>query len=107
MKNLSQRIEYIRKRVEAAKKESDRPTYPIKNWRGRKEPYYLPIIEVDTDYLMYRLENSRTEIQQLAYLREHPSLKLTLFDDPESPQAQEAQEAILNKLNREAGKDFF
>ncbi len=107
MKNLSQRIEYIRQRTEAARKEKERPTYPIKNWRGRKEPYYLPIIEVDTDYLMFRLENSRTEIQQLAYLRSNPSLSPTLFNDSESIKAQEAQEAILNKINRDAGKDFF
>lgn len=106
MKNLSQRIDYIRKANEAAKRDADRPTHPIKNWRG-KNTLYLKIIEVDVDYLMYRLENSRTEIQQLFYLRTHPSLPKNLFSDPESSIAQEAQEEILNQINKEAGKDFF
>lgn len=107
MKSLPQRIEYIRQRNEAAKKDPNSPAYPIKNWRGSKSPLYLKIIKVDTDYLMFRLENSRTEIQQLKHLRSNPNLPENLFSNPESSLAQEAQEAILGQINREAGKDFF
>lgn len=107
MKSYSQRTEYIRQRNDAAKKDQNRPAYPIKNWRGKREPMYLKIIEIDTDYLMFRLENSRTEIQQLKYLRENPSLPKNLFSDPESMTAQAAQETILTQINRAAGKDFY
>ena len=107
MKNITQRIEYIRKRNEAAKKNEERRTYSIKNWRGSREPLFLPIVEIDTDYLMYRLENSRTEIQQLTFLREHPMLQPNFFSDPESEQAQIAQESILTKLNNKSGKEFL
>ncbi len=106
MKSHNQRVEYIRKRVAAAKKEENTPTYTIKNWRG-KHTLYPKIIQVDVDYLMFRLENSRTEIQQLNYLRTHPSLPKDLFSDPESEQAQEAQEEILNEINKASGKEFF
>jgi AraC-like DNA-binding protein len=56
---------------------------------------------------MFRIENSRTEIQQMKYLREHPELPTDLFKDPESSKAQEVQEIILGQINRSAGKDFF
>jgi hypothetical protein len=106
MKTLSQRIEYIRQRNEAANKDTNKPAYPIKNWRG-KHTLYPKIIQVDVDYLMFRLENSRTEIQQMKYLRDNPTLPKDLFSNPESALAQEAQEIILNEINKDAGKDFF
>lgn len=106
MKDHAQRVEYIRLRNETAKKDADVPTYAIKNWRGRNV-LYPKIIQIDVDYLMYRIENSRTEIQQLAYLRNHSTLPKDLFSDPESSKAQEAQEIILNQINKSAGKDFF
>lgn len=106
MKNLEQRIHYIRQQNEAAKKDTLRPTYPIKEWREKKTPLYLKIIQLDVDYLMFRLENSRTEIQQLRYLRANPALPPNLFENPESSIAQEAQEAILNIINKEAGREF-
>jgi len=108
MKDISQRIEYIRQRNEAAKKEENRATYTIKNWRG-KIILYPKIIQVDVEYLMYRIENSRTEIQQMAYLRSNPTLPKNLFSDPESSMAQEAQEVILNRINNStrSSKDFL
>ncbi len=106
MKSYSQRVEYIRKLNEAAKRDESRPAYPIRNWRG-KNILYPKIIQVDVDYLMFRLENSRTEIQQLTYLRTHPTLPKDLFSNPESDMAQGAQEAILTQINKSAGKDFL
>lgn len=106
MKDRTQRIEYIRQRNDAAKKELNGPTYTIKNWRG-KHPLYPKIIQIDVDYLMFRIENSRTEIQQMKYLREHPTLQQNLFSDPESSKAQEVQELILTQINKSAGKDFL
>jgi hypothetical protein len=106
MKSLALRVDYFRKLKSAAHKDENRPVHPIKNWRGNRSPMYLKIVEVDSDYLMFRLENSRTEIQQLKYLREHPSLPRALFNNPESNQAQIAQEEILNQLNKSAGKEF-
>lgn len=106
MKDHIQRVEYIRLRNESAKKDTDKPTYAIKNWRGRNI-LYPKIIQIDVDYLMYRIENSRTEIQQMKYLRDNPTLQRNLFLDPESSQAQEAQEEILNRINKAVGKDFI
>lgn len=106
MKDRIQRVEYIRLRNESAKRDSDNPTYAIKNWRGRNI-LYPKIIQIDVDYLMYRIENSRTEIQQMKYLRDNPTLQRNLFLDPESSQAQEAQEEILNKINKAVGKAFI
>jgi len=106
MKDHTQRVEYIRLRNESAKKDNDKPTLAIKNWRGRNI-LYPKIIQIDVDYLMYRIENSRTEIQQMKYLRDNPTLQRNLFLDPESSQAQEAQEEILNRINKAVGKDFL
>lgn len=105
MKDRIQRIDYIRKRLEQAKKDQ-KQTHTIKNWRG-KNILILPYIQVDVDYLLYRIENSRTEIQQLAYLRTNSMLSKAIFDDPESSDAQKHQEIILEHINSEAGKDFF
>ncbi|WP_343604334.1 hypothetical protein [Fluviicola sp.] len=106
MKDRIQRIEYIRKSQEAADRDQNRPTHTIRNWRG-KNILYPKIIQVDVDYLMFRIENSRTEIQQMKYLRENPTLPRDLFKDPESSLAQEVQEAILSQINKSAGKDFL
>ena len=107
MKDHSQRIEYIRKVLKAAQDDINNTQYhTIKNWRGK--PLSRKQITVDADYLMYRLENSRTEIQQMAFVRNTPGMPKNLFDDPESVKAQEAQELILNQINNTpANRDFF
>lgn len=104
--NIKERIAYIRKNNEAAKKDTERPTYAVKHWR-ENQTLNLKIIRLDAKYLMYRIDNSRTEIQQLAYLRKNPKLSRDLFKDPESSEAQEAQENILNQINKAAGNDFI
>jgi hypothetical protein len=105
MKSREERIENIRKVVEAANKdESIKSYYTIKNWRGK--PLYRKIVRIDSEYLMFRIENSRTEIQQLAHIRKN-SLPKDFFSDPESPTVQQAQENILTDMVRGKGKDLL
>lgn len=105
--NRIARIEHIKKKLQLAAEDNTRPaSYPIKNWQGG-ETIYLKIIRVSIENVMFRIENSRTEIQQLAYVRQHPELSPTIFKDPESTIAQKAQEQILNEINKKAGKAFF
>ena len=106
MINRILRTENINKRLIVASKDSERATYPVRNWQGDKT-LNPKIIRIEIKNLMYRIENSRTEIQQLAYLRQHPELSKDIFKDPESETAQLAQEEILNEINNEAGQDFF
>jgi len=104
MKSRAQRIEYINKVVEAAKKNELHDFYTIKNWRGK--PLRRNIVRIDSEYLMFRIENSRTEIQQLAYIRKN-SLPKDFFRDPESPAVQEAQQEILTDMVKGKGKDML
>jgi len=96
MKSREERIEYIKKVVETANKhETKKIFYTIKHWRN--EHLYRKIVQIDSEFLMFRIENSRTEIQQLKYVRDN-SLPKDFFNDPESPMVQEAQESILFKM---------
>lgn len=105
MKSREERIEHIRRVFKTANEdETIKNYYTIKNWRGK--PLYRKIIQIDCEFLMYRIENSRTEIQQLTYIRKN-SLSKDLFNDPESYFAQEAQEAILIEMVRSKGKDLL
>lgn len=105
MKPREERIEHIRKAVNAAEKdENQKNYYTVKNWRGK--PLYRKILRLDSEYLMFRIENSRTEIQQLAYVRKH-GLPESFFNDPESVAAQTAQEDILREMIRAKGKDLI
>ena len=106
MKSQLERIEHIRRSLEAEKQpRADSRYYTIKNWRGK--PLNRPVIRVDADYLMYRTENSRTIRQQLAYLRNHPDVSSALFTDPETSRAQSAQQEILVEMINRTGKDFL
>ncbi|MCK6463063.1 MAG: hypothetical protein L6Q29_04605 [Candidatus Pacebacteria bacterium] len=106
MKDHKQRIEYLRKALKVANEDTtNQNIYTIKNWKGK--PLHKKVISVDIDYLMFRIDNSRTEIQQLRYLRENPTLPKSLFDDPESSKAQDAQEFILIEMIKAKGKDFL
>ncbi len=105
MKPREERIETIRKILETANKdESIKSFYPIKNWRGKT--LYRKILQIDSEYLMFRIENSRTEIQQLTHIRKN-SLPKDFFSDPESPMVQQAQEDILTEMVRSKGKDLL
>ncbi|MFC1618914.1 hypothetical protein ACFL45_03115 [Candidatus Neomarinimicrobiota bacterium] len=48
--------------------------------------------------MKYRIENSRTNIQQLTYLRNNPNSPNDLFSDPEAEKAQIAQGQILTEM---------
>jgi|GEM_PF-1180939 len=92
MKNRIDRIETIKSRVENNKRTPGSPTYKLKL---REESTFLPVIKLEVDYLLYRIENSRTRRQQKGYLRLNSDLPSDFFADPESKQAQSAQEEIL------------
>lgn len=104
IKSRTQRIETIRGRLADAKKN---PNAGNKKVVIRGEAKYLPVIRLEIDYLMFRLENARTRRQQLRYLRQHPDFPRTLFADPESSKAQDAQEEILLEMISSTGKDFL
>lgn len=95
MKNRIDRIETIKSRVATNKNNSGSPTYKLK---FREESNFLPVIKLEADYLLYRIENSRTRRQQKGYLRVNADLPIDFFDDPESKQAQLAQEEILLEM---------
>jgi hypothetical protein len=90
MKTPLQRVEYVRNTL--IQKKPDNPTSPV-TWRGKRT--YFDIVQLDVDYLMFRIENTRTTRQQLEYLEKNPNLNQNFFDDPESPQVQDAQREIL------------
>lgn len=105
MKPREERIDKIRKVLKVANEdESLKSYYNIKNWRGK--PLYRKIIQLDSEYLMFRIENSRTEIQQLAHIRRN-SLPKSFFNDPESPLVQQTQEEILTAMVKGKGKDLL
>lgn len=102
MKSIIERRDRIRSAVESAANMPNKQTYPIRDWRG--ERLVLDVIRIDSEYLMYRIENSRTKRQQIKYLQDHAELDKNFFNDPEEPKVQKAQEAILEKL---LGDDFI
>jgi hypothetical protein len=105
MKSREERIEYIRRVHKAALDDNiSKNYYTIKHWRGK--PLYRKVIQIDSEYLMFRIENSRTEIQQLSYIRSK-SLPSDFFNDPESYLVQQAQEEILINMVRNKGKDLL
>ena len=105
MKSREERIEHIRKVHKTANEDqTSKNYYTIKQWRGK--PLYRKIIQIDCEFLMFRIENSRTEIQQLSYIRKH-GLTKEFFNDPESLLAQQAQEDILIEMIRGKGKDLL
>lgn len=105
MKNIIQRIEHIKRTVEAAETEPNRKTYSVKNWRGGK--LSRTIVQIDADFLMFRIENGRTRRQQLRFLKEHPDLPKETFDDAETNRAQDAQREILLAMVKATGQDFL
>lgn len=105
MKSRQERIENIRRIVKTATEDQSlKSYYPIKNWRGK--PLYRKIVQIDSEYLMFRIENSRTEIQQLTHIRKN-SLPKDFFNDPESALVQQAQEQILTDMVKGKGKDLL
>jgi len=105
MKSREERIEHIRKVFKVANEDQSLTNYyTIKQWRGKS--LYRKIIQIDSEFLMFRIENSRTEIQQLTYIRKN-ALPINFFNDPEALLVQEAQENILIEMVRNKGKDFI
>lgn len=105
MKNRIERIERIRSAKQASENDNVNIRTKSINWRGPL--INLRVIRIDSELLMYRIENSRTIRQHLKYLREHPELPRSLFADPESSLAQNAQEEILIEMVRATGKEFI
>lgn len=91
----------LAKLVENAKRKDRPDTYPIP-WRGKRE--YLPVIRVETDWVLLNLDNGRTSAEQeVRALQEGDP---DLFADPMSEKSQKAQEAILRELDDEAFSDL-
>lgn len=97
------RIDQIRKSLASAEKSKQTSTYTVRPWRNGE--LVCDIMTLPASYLKYRIENSRTNIQQMAYLRDNPDAEKDLFSDPEAMQAQAAQEHILTEMVK--GKTDF
>lgn len=66
-------------------------------YRGKYRP--LPVIEVPTELLVYRIENIRTKSLQRQWLAQHRDLPRDLFtSEPFSIEAQENQHQVLKLL---------
>jgi hypothetical protein len=111
MKSVIERIHHIQNVVKEAEKEvrkgSNVRTYTIKGW---KDSFLVkPIIRLHVDYLMFRIENSRTFRQQLGYLKSNLELPKDFFKDPESTEVQMVQEEILLNLitSSASGQSFL
>ncbi len=110
MKSNLERIETIRATIISRENEIKHgiqiKTYPIKDYRG--DTIIKPIIRLHHDYLMYRIENSRTFRQQLHFIHKN-NLDSNFFSDPENPDVQKAQEEILLELihNSSNGQEFI
>ncbi|MEM8506627.1 MAG: hypothetical protein AAF717_02305 [Bacteroidota bacterium] len=89
MKSRAERIATIENSIESSNKTKKVP------WKEENE--YFPVIRIDSEMLMYRIENSRTTRQQQAYLAQH-NLNGDFFSDPESVEVQNAQHEILLKM---------
>ena len=94
-----QRIDYIEKKRKAAEENRNSAKFQIP-WQGGVLD--LPIINVEKDFLRYRLENGRTQRKQLEYV-ERPGIDNNLFSDPESEKAQSAQHQILKEMAVDEG----
>jgi hypothetical protein len=55
----------------------------------------MPVVTVPTAYLVYRLDNQRTNVEQLDYLDTHPEVPRDIFLDQERAESQAHQERIL------------
>ncbi len=80
---------------EESKTPNTHPFYEYKNSR-----HDLPLIEIDHEYLIYRIANIRTIIDQFDYIRQ-AGLAVGFFSDgEENVSAQQAQHEILLKIAR-------
>jgi hypothetical protein len=92
------RIAFLRERVAAAAAGRG-PTAPVP---FRQEQVNLPQIQVPIDFPLYNLQNGRTHRAQAAYVERH-ELADDFFADPESDEAQVAQEHILREMIDQSG----
>jgi hypothetical protein len=104
MKSRIERIERVSKALEVANEASNSRTYTIW-WRGNRESF--PVIVIPIEYVIYRIENSRTIREQIQYLEQNPHLDTDTFVDPETTAAQEAQHRILHEMLQKTGKKFI
>lgn len=92
------RIAFLKKRLEAAKKEGA----PTQQVPFRDAQIHLPRIKVPADFPRYRLQSGRTHRKQAEYIEKH-DLAPDFFADPESEEAQGAQHKILLGVIDEEG----
>lgn len=102
MRSRQERINYIARTAEGCSSEdNERERVP---WRGGE--LHLPVLQLDISYLMFSIQNFRTNRQQIEYQVSHNETP-EIFSDPETTLAQEAQYEILNELLETSGKDFL
>jgi hypothetical protein len=96
--SAASRIAFLKKRVEAAKKDGA-ATQQIP---FRDDQIHPPRIKIPADFPRYRLQSGRTHRRQAEYIETH-DLPPDFFTDPESEEAQSAQHKILLGLIDEEG----
>jgi hypothetical protein len=96
--SAASRIAFLKKRVEAAKKDGA----PTQQVPFRDDQIHLPRIKISADFPRYRLQSGRTHRKQAEYIEQH-DLSSDFFADPESEEAQLAQHQILLGLIEEKG----
>jgi hypothetical protein len=104
MKTRLERIELISNALAAAEKTPNRRTDTIR-WREHDREVFT-VIRIDIDYVMFRIENSRTIREQIQYLETRPDISSNVFVDAETTLAQNAQKEILDEMLKASGKDI-
>ena len=97
MMHRNERIELIRKGLENLDHKVER-THRIP-WR--EDWIYKPIIKLPISCLMFNIDNFRTKRQQIEFLQNN-NLEKSVFNDPESSNAQESQYEILKQMLEES-----
>lgn len=95
VRKIEERVEIIKARAKEAR-ENNR-TEPFYDYSSALDP--LPVIEVPSDLLLYRLDNARTKSWQLSYLEARKGeISEKFFSSPENVAAQKVQHEQLLKL---------
>lgn len=94
MDHKQSRITTLRERVAAAEKSRDRTTFPVPFRQAQKNEV---IISIPADFPLYNVRSGRTHRAQSQYI-DRNDCREDFFADPEDPDVQKAQHAILLEL---------
>jgi hypothetical protein len=93
------RIAFLRERVAAATRQSDRATFPVP---FRQRQVNLVVTDVPIEFPLYNVLSGRTHRAQAEYIDRH-GVAADFFADPEDEDVQRAQHDILVAMVDEAG----